>query len=76
VEIDSTDDGLNSDVVLVGIGSELTFEVVIAASILRRICPALRVRVVNVADIIILEAETLHPHSLTNDEFSSLLTAD
>jgi xylulose-5-phosphate/fructose-6-phosphate phosphoketolase len=72
----STDDGLNPDVVLVGIGSELTFEVVVAASILRRICPALRVRVVNVTDLMILEAETMHPHSLSNEEFSSLFTAD
>lgn len=72
----STDDGLDPDVVLVGIGSELTFEVVAAAAILRRMCPALRVRVVNVTDLIILESETLHPHSLTNDEFSALFTAD
>jgi xylulose-5-phosphate/fructose-6-phosphate phosphoketolase len=72
----STDDGLNPDVVLVGIGSELTFEVVVAAAILRKICPALRVRVVNVTDLMILEAETLHPHSLTNDEFGSLFTTD
>jgi xylulose-5-phosphate/fructose-6-phosphate phosphoketolase len=72
----STDNGLNPDVVLVGIGSELTFEVVVAASILRKICPALRVRVVNITDLMILEAETLHPHSLKNDEFSSLFTAD
>ncbi|TVY81580.1 putative phosphoketolase, partial [Lachnellula suecica] len=72
----STDDGLSPDVVLVGIGSELMFEVVVAAAILRRKCPALRVRVVNVTDLMILEAETLHPHSLTNDEFSSLFTAD
>ena len=72
----STDDGLHPDVVLVGIGSELTFEVVVAASILRRICPALRVRVINVTDLMILESETQHPHSLSNEEFSSLFTAD
>jgi xylulose-5-phosphate/fructose-6-phosphate phosphoketolase len=72
----STDDGLSPDVVLVGIGSELMFEVVVAAAILRRKCPALRVRVVNVTDLMILEAETLHPHSLSNDEFSSLFTPD
>jgi xylulose-5-phosphate/fructose-6-phosphate phosphoketolase len=72
----STDSGLDPDVVLVGIGSELTFEVVVAASILRRKCPALRVRVVNVTDLMILEAETLHPHSLTNEAFESLFTKD
>ena len=42
----STDEGKNPDVVLVGIGNELTFEVVKAASILRERCPSLRVRVV------------------------------
>ena len=72
----STDDGLDPDVVLVGIGSELMFEVVVAAAILRRKCPDLRVRVVNVTDLMILEAETLHPHALSNDEFSSLFTPD
>jgi len=72
----STDDGLSPDVVLVGIDSELMFEVVVAASILKRKCPALRVRVVNVTDLMILEAETLHPHSLSNDEFSALFTSD
>jgi xylulose-5-phosphate/fructose-6-phosphate phosphoketolase len=50
----SVDDGLDPDVVVVGIGSELTFEVVSAAAILRRICPSLRVRVVNVTDLMIL----------------------
>jgi len=72
----STDKGLNPDVVLVGIGCELMFEVVCAASILRRLCPALRVRVVNVTDLMILESETLHPHSMTDHEFESLFTPD
>jgi len=72
----STDDGLDPDVVLVGIGSELMFEVVVAAAILRRKCPDLRVRVVNVTDLMILEAETLHPHALSNEGFSSLFTPD
>jgi xylulose-5-phosphate/fructose-6-phosphate phosphoketolase len=72
----STDNGLNPDVVLVGIGSELTFEVVCAASILRRLCPALRVRVVNVTDLMILESESAHPHSLTDQEFEALFTGE
>lgn len=72
----STDGGLAPDVVLVGIGSELMFEVVVAAAMLRRLCPALRVRVINVTDLMILEAETLHPHSLTNGEFDALFTRD
>lgn len=72
----STDSGLRPDVVLVGIGSELMFEVVVAAAILRRRAPGLRVRVVNVTDLMILEAESGHPHSLSNQEFSAMFTAD
>lgn len=72
----STDSGLAPDVVLVGIGSELTFEVVAAAALLRKRCPALRVRVVNITDLMILEAATAHPHSLTREEFAGLFTAE
>ncbi|CAG8972624.1 hypothetical protein HYALB_00005393 [Hymenoscyphus albidus] len=72
----STDSGLSPDVVLVGIGSELTFEVVAAASILRKRCPALRVRVINVTDLMILESATQHPHALSTEAFSALFTAD
>jgi xylulose-5-phosphate/fructose-6-phosphate phosphoketolase len=72
----STDDGLDPDVVLVGIGCEVMFEVVAAASILRRVVPDLRVRVVNVVDLMILQSETLHPHSLSEEDFNNLFTAD
>jgi xylulose-5-phosphate/fructose-6-phosphate phosphoketolase len=71
----STDQGLNLDVVLVRIGCELMFEVC-AASILCRLCPALRVRIVNVTNLMILESESLHPHSLTHHEFDSLFMPD
>lgn len=44
----STDEGRNPDVVIVGCGVETTFEAIAAAALLRRDCPELRVRVVNV----------------------------
>jgi xylulose-5-phosphate/fructose-6-phosphate phosphoketolase len=72
----STDGGLNPDVVIVGIGAELTFEVVKAAELLRGLVPELRVRVVNVTDLMVLETEGTHPHSLNDQEFDSLFTAD
>lgn len=72
----STDEGLNPDVVLVGIGAELTFEVITAAAMLRRIAPNLRVRVVNVTDLMILTHEGGHPHSLSHEDFDALFTAD
>ncbi|KAJ9617308.1 hypothetical protein H2200_001029 [Cladophialophora chaetospira] len=72
----STDDGLNPDVVLVGIGAELTFEVIAAADILKTEMPELRVRVVNVTDLMILGAYSSHPHALTDDAFDALFTED
>ncbi|KPI42168.1 putative phosphoketolase [Cyphellophora attinorum] len=72
----STDSGLRPDVVLVGIGTELTFEVVAAADWLRRNVPELRVRVVNVTDLLVLESNSLHPHGLDDEAFCSLFTAD
>jgi xylulose-5-phosphate/fructose-6-phosphate phosphoketolase len=64
------------DVVLVGIGVEVTFEVVKAAELLRTMCPALKVRVVNVTDLMIVAAESSHPHALGDDKFNELFTAD
>jgi xylulose-5-phosphate/fructose-6-phosphate phosphoketolase len=72
----STDGGLNPDVVLVGIGSELTFEVIAAADLLKRKVPELRVRVVNVTDLMILGAESTHPQALSNDDFNPVFTED
>ena len=72
----STDDGLSPDVVLVGIGAELTFEVIAAADLLRKKAPALRVRVVNVTDLMILGASSSHPHALSDDAFDALFTSD
>jgi xylulose-5-phosphate/fructose-6-phosphate phosphoketolase len=72
----STDNGIRPDVVLVGIGVELTFEVIYAAAILRKKCPELRVRVVNVTDLFILENEGGHPHALKDEAFDNLFTND
>ncbi len=72
----STEEGVNPDVVLVGIGAELTFEVIAAASLLRHRVPYLRVRVINVTDLMILNHEGAHPHALTHDDFDSLFTSD
>ena len=72
----SSNGGLNPHVVLVGIGVEMTFEVVKAAELLRALEPALRVRVVNVTDLMVLGAETTHPHALDRSSFNELLTPD
>jgi xylulose-5-phosphate/fructose-6-phosphate phosphoketolase len=60
--------------VLVGIGVEVTFEVIVAAALLRERVPDLRVRVVNVTDLMILSASGSHPHALSEDAFDALFT--
>lgn len=72
----SVEEGLNPDVVLVGIGAELTLEVIAAAELLRQRSPELRVRVVNVTDLMILGASSSHPHALTDEAFDALFTSD
>lgn len=72
----STDGGLDPDVVLVGIGVEVTFEVICAAAILKKRTPNLRVRVVNVTDLMVLDNERAHPHAMSNEAFDNLFTAD
>lgn len=72
----SVDGGVDPDVVLVGIGVEMMMEVLCAASILRRTCPQLRVRVVNVTDLMILATSALHPHGLSLQAFEGLFTKD
>jgi xylulose-5-phosphate/fructose-6-phosphate phosphoketolase len=72
----STNDGIDPDVVLVGIGADLMFEVIAAAAYLRHLTPTLKVRVVNVTDLMILGLSGSHPHSLTHEEFDALFTTD
>ena len=72
----STDEGLRPDVVLVGIGTEVTFEVIAAAALLRELAPELRVRVVNVTDLMVLGPVGSHPHALSDDDFGHLFTND
>src|SRR5258708_39875567 len=72
----SIDDGVNPDVVLLGIGDNPTLEVMAAAHILRNEMPELRVRVVNVTDLFILEKETANLHGLDSEMFEALFTPD
>ncbi len=72
----SIDDGIDPDVVLVGIGDNPTLEVMAAANILRHELPELRVRIVNVTDLFILEKNTAHPHGLDDEMFTALFTDD
>jgi xylulose-5-phosphate/fructose-6-phosphate phosphoketolase len=72
----STDGGGDPDVVLGCCGDVPTLETLAAAAILREELPELKVRVVNVVDLMRLSSEREHPHGLPDGEFDSLFTVD
>ncbi|MFJ7947982.1 phosphoketolase [Streptomyces sp. NPDC096354] len=72
----STDAGVEPDVVLGCAGDIPTMETLAAAEILRGWFPDLRVRVVNVVDLMRLQSEREHPHGLSDPEFDALFTTD
>jgi xylulose-5-phosphate/fructose-6-phosphate phosphoketolase len=72
----SNDDGGEPDVVLACCGDIPTLETLAAVAILRERLPELKVRVVNVVDLMRLQPEHEHPHGLSDSEFDSLFTPD
>ncbi|MGH2357009.1 MAG: phosphoketolase family protein, partial [Candidatus Limnocylindria bacterium] len=72
----STDAGDEPDVVLACAGDIPTLETLAAADLLRQHLPELRVRVVNVVDLMRLQPEREHPHGMTDDEFDAIFTTD
>jgi len=72
----SNDDEGEPDVVLACCGDIPTLETLAAAALLREHLPSLKVRVVNVVDLMRLEPHTEHPHGLSDEEFDSLFTPD
>src|SRR5262249_2205697 len=72
----SNDAGAEPDVVMGCCGDVPTLETLAAVSILRDRLPELKVRVVNVVDLMRLQPETEHPHGLSDREFDALFTTD
>jgi len=72
----SNDRGGEPDVVMACAGDVPTLETLAAVSLLRRHFPALKVRVVNVVDLMTLQPPSLHPHGLPDKEFDDLFTRD
>jgi xylulose-5-phosphate/fructose-6-phosphate phosphoketolase len=72
----SSDDGSDPDVVLACAGDVPTLEAVAASDLLRRHLPDLRVRLVNVVDLMRLQPDGEHPHGLPDAEFDALFTRD
>ena len=72
----SNDEGGEPDVVMACCGDVPTLETLAAVSILREQLPELKVRVVNVVDLMRLQPESEHPHGLSDTDFDSLFTTD
>jgi xylulose-5-phosphate/fructose-6-phosphate phosphoketolase len=72
----STDDGAAPDVVMACCGDVPTLETLAACALIREHLPWLRLRVVNVVDLMRLEPPAEHPHGLPDDEFDALFTTD
>jgi len=72
----SNDQGSEPDVVMACCGDTPTLEVLAAVSILREYLPDLKVRVVNVVDLMRLQSSTEHPHGLSDADYDSLFTQD
>jgi len=72
----SNDEGGDPDVVMACAGDIPTLETLAAVDILRRELPDLKVRVVNVVDLMRLQPESEHPHGMSDREFDSLFTTD
>jgi len=72
----SNDEQAEADVVMACAGDVPTLETLAAVDILRQHFPALKVRVVNIVDLMTLQPESEHPHGLSDKDFDSLFTRD
>lgn len=72
----ASNDNKGVDIVLVSIGDAPTLENIAAVSILRNYLPDIKIRFINVVDLMKLEPSTKHPHGLTNTEYNKLFTKD
>jgi xylulose-5-phosphate/fructose-6-phosphate phosphoketolase len=72
----SNDQGGEPDVIMACCGDTPTLEIMAAVSILREHLPALKIRVVNVVDLMKLQSSSEHPHGLSDSDFDSLFTRD
>jgi xylulose-5-phosphate/fructose-6-phosphate phosphoketolase len=72
----SNDRGAAPDVVMVCAGDVPTLETLAAVDVLRQLVPELRIRVVNVVDLMTLQPHTEHPHGLTDHDFDAIFTTD
>ena len=72
----STDQSSEPDVVMACAGDVPTLETLAAVDLLRQSFPDLKIRVVNVVDLMTLQPSTEHPHGLTDKDYDALFTSD
>jgi len=72
----SNDQGCEPDVVIVGCGDIPTLEALAATALLREHFPQLKVRFINIVDLLTLQPADEHPHGLSAKDFDSLFTTD
>jgi len=72
----SNDNGDEPDVVLACAGDVPTMEIIAAADLLREHLPDVKVRVVNVVDLMALQPKSEHPHGLSDEDFDAMFTKD
>ena len=72
----SNDQGAEPDAVLACCGETPTLETLAAVTILRKYLPEIKLRVVNVVDLMKLQPHTEHPHGLRDEDYDAIFTAD
>ena len=72
----STDAGAEPDIVMACAGDVPTLETLAAVDLLRQTLPELKIRVVNVVDLMTLQPQSEHPHGLSDADFDALFTTD
>jgi xylulose-5-phosphate/fructose-6-phosphate phosphoketolase len=72
----SNDQGSEPDVVMACCGDVPTLETLAAVDLFRRYVPELKIRVINVVDLMTLQPQSEHPHGLSDKDFDTLFTKD
>ena len=67
---------LNPDIIMACAGDTPTIEAIAATKILKEYLPDLKIRFINVVDLMKLDSTSKHPHALTNEEYDELFTKD
>ena len=72
----SNDEGKEPDIVMASCGDAPTLETLAAISIIRANFPEIKIRMVNVVDLMKLQSSSRHPHGLTDEEYDAIFTKD